>query len=228
MSCGTPIGGQTRDGIVDRIMALGVGTRIYVLAPLVRGRKGEYQDLFDDLQRDGYLRVRVDGRMVQLTESQRLERHIRHDIDLVVDRLVVRADGHGRIGEAVDAALGFGNGTLIVGFEDGEDLLLSSSFSCTKCGLSATEPTPQLFSFNNPQGMCSACKGLGTQIALDPKRSVPDDALSVMDGAIAPLGEPRNRWKIHYYNGVLKRHGADVDTPWREYPGLLARNCCTA
>ncbi len=219
VSCGTPIGGQTRDGIVNRIMALGAGTRIYVLAPLVRGRKGEYQDLFDDLQRDGYLRVRVDGRMVQLTDSQRLERHIRHDIDLVVDRLVVRADGHGHIGEAVDAALGFGNGTLIVGFEDGEDLLLSSNFSCTKCGLSATEPTPQLFSFNNPQGMCSACKGLGTQIALDPKRSVPDDTLSVMDGAIAPLGEPRNRWKIHYYNGVLKRHGADVDTPWRELSG---------
>ena len=223
VSCGTPIGAQTRDGIVDRIMALGAGKRIFVMAPLVRGRKGEYLDLFDDLQREGYLRVRVDGRMVQLTESQRLERHIRHDIDLVVDRLVVRADGHGRIGEAVDAALGFGNGTLIVGFEEGEDLLLSSNFSCTLCGLSATEPTPQLFSFNNPQGMCPTCKGLGSQIALDPKRSVPDDSLSVMDGAVAPLGEPRNRWKIHYYNGVLKRHGADVSTPWREI-GQTARD----
>ena len=216
VSCGTPIGAQTRDGIVGRIMALGAGTRIHVMAPLVRGRKGEYLDLFDDLQRDGYLRVRVDGRIVQLTESQRLERHIRHDIDLVVDRLVVREDGFGRVGEAVDAALGYGGGTLIVGFEEGEDLLLSSSFACTRCGLSATEPTPQLFSFNNPQGMCPTCKGLGAQIALDPKRSVPDDSLSVMDGAIAPLGQPRNRWKIHYYNGVLMRHGADVNTPWRE------------
>ena len=216
VSCGTPIGTQTRDGIVDRIMALGVGTRINVMAPIVRGRKGEYLDLFADLQREGYLRVRVDGRIVQLTETQRLERQIRHDIDLVVDRLVVRVDGHGRIGEAVDAALGFGNGTLIVGFEDGEDLLLSSNLSCTLCGLSASEPTPQLFSFNNPQGMCPTCRGLGTQFALDRKRSVPDDSLSVMDGAIAPLGEPRNRWKIHYYNGVLERHGADVSTPWRE------------
>ena len=169
VSCGTPIGAQTRDGIVDRIMALGAGTRIHVMAPLIRGRKGEYLDLFDDLQRDGYLRVRVDGRIVPLTESQRLERHIRHDIDLVVDRLVVREDGHGRIGEAVDAALGYGGGTLIVGFEEDEDLLLSSSFACTHCGLSATEPTPQLFSFNNPQGMCPTCKGLGTQIALDPE-----------------------------------------------------------
>ena len=216
VSCGTPIGAQTRDGIVDRIMALGAGTRIHVMAPLVRGRKGEYLDLFDDLQRDGYLRVRVDGRIVPLTESQRLERHLRHDIDLVVDRLVVREDGHGRIGEAVDAALGYGGGTLIVGFEEDEDLLLSSSFACTHCGLSATEPTPQLFSFNNPQGMCPTCKGLGTQIALDPKRSVPDDSVSVMDGAVAPLGEPRNRWKIHYYNGVLARHGVDVNTPWKE------------
>lgn len=219
VSCGTPIGAQTRDGIVDRIMSLGAGTRIHVMAPLVRGRKGEYLDLFADLQRDGYLRVRVDGRIVQLTESQRLERHIRHDIDLVVDRLVVREDGHGRIGEAVDAALGYGGGTLIVGFEEDEDLLLSSSFACTLCGLSATEPTPQLFSFNNPQGMCPTCKGLGTQIALDTGRSVPDDSLSVMDGAIAPLGEPRNRWKIHYYNGVLARHGVDVNTPWKEVSG---------
>ncbi len=216
VSCDTPVGAQTRDGIVDRIMALGVGRRIFMMAPLVRGRKGEYLDLFEDLRRDGYLRARVDGRMVRLTESPRLERHIRHDIDLVVDRLVVPADGRGRIGEAVDAGLRLGQGALIVGFEDGEDLLLSSNFSCTGCGVSATEPTPQLFSFNSPQGMCPTCKGLGTQIALDPEKSVPDDSLSVMEGAVAPLGEPRNRWKIHYYNGVLKRHGADVFTRWRD------------
>jgi excinuclease ABC subunit A len=214
--CGSPIGGQTRDGIVDRIVALESDLRIHVMAPLVRGRKGEYLDLFEDLQRDGYIRARVDGKVVTLRQSLRLERYIRHDIDVVVDRVVVKPEARGRIGEAVDSALALGKGTLIVSAEGREDLLLSSNFSCPKCGLGAKEPTPQLFSFNSPQGMCSGCRGLGTQIALDPKRSVPDKALSVRDGAIAPLGIPKNRWKMHYFEGVLKRNGASIDTPWGE------------
>jgi excinuclease ABC subunit A len=215
-ACGSPIGGQTRDGIVDRIMALEPGERLHLMAPLVRGRKGEYLDLFTDLQREGYIRARVDGKIVTLTQSHRLERYIRHDIDVVVDRVVVKPDARGRIGEAVDTALQLGKGTLIVGLEGRDDLLLSSNFSCPKCGLGAKEPTPQLFSFNSPQGMCLGCRGLGTQIALDPKRSVPDAALSVREGAIAPLGVPKNRWKVHYYEGVLNRHGASVDIPWQD------------
>ncbi len=218
VSCGTPIGAQTREGIVDRIAALEAGARIHVLAPLVRGRKGEYLDLFQELQKEGYIRARVDGRMVNLTESHRLERYIRHDIDVVVDRLTVRPETRGRAGEAVDAALALGKGSLIVSPEGGEDLLLSSNFACTQCGLSATEPTPQLFSFNGPQGMCPTCRGLGTRIAMDPALVVPDARLSVMEGAIGPIGTPRNRWKIHYYEGVLKRHGASVQTPWKEIP----------
>ena len=118
-SCGAPIGAQTRDGIVDRIMALEEGTRVHVLAPLVRGRKGEYLDLFEDLQREGYIRARVDGRIVNLTDTQRLERYIRHDIDVVVDRLVVRPEAQARFGEAVDGALALGKGTLIVSVEGG-------------------------------------------------------------------------------------------------------------
>ncbi len=217
-SCGAPIGAQTRDGIVDRIMALEEGTRVHVLAPLVRGRKGEYLDLFEDLQREGYIRARVDGRIVNLTDTQRLERYIRHDIDVVVDRLVVRPEAQARFGEAVDGALALGKGTLIVSVEEAEDLLLSSTFACPHCGLSAVEPTPQLFSFNSPQGMCPTCRGLGTRIAMDTALVVPEDRLSVMEGAIAPIGVPRNRWKIHYYEGVLKRHGASVHTPWKEIP----------
>ncbi|MDP6777131.1 MAG: excinuclease ABC subunit UvrA, partial [Candidatus Latescibacteria bacterium] len=218
VDCDTPIGSQTRDGTVDRVMALQEGSRVHILAPLVRGRRGEFLDLFEDLQRDGYIRARIDGRVVSLTGVPKLERYVRHDIDVVVDRLSVRPDARGRVGEAVDAALRLGEGTLIVSPEGGEDLLLSSDFACPSCGLSAAEPTPQLFSFNNPQGMCPTCRGLGRRVAIDPWRAVPDPSLTVMEGAIAPLGVPWNRWKIHYYEGVLKRHGASVATPWSEIP----------
>ncbi len=217
-SCGRPIGASTRDSMVDRVLALGDGKRILVLAPLVQGRKGEYLDLFEDLQREGYIRARVDGKIVELTQMPRLERYVRHDIEVVVDRLEARPDTRARIGEAVDAALGLGKGTLIICPEMQDDLLLSSNFSCTHCGLSATEPTPQLFSFNSPQGMCPTCRGLGRQTVIDPSLAVPDEGLSLMEGAVVPLGVPRNRWKRHYYAGVLKRHGATVRTAWKKIP----------
>ncbi|MDA0748497.1 MAG: excinuclease ABC subunit UvrA, partial [bacterium] len=215
---GTPIGAQTRDGIVDRIMALPPGARVHILASVVQGRKGEYLDLFEDLQKEGYIRARVDGQIVSLVQAPRLERYKRHDIEVVIDRLAIKAEVRSRVGEAVDAGLRMGRGSVIVSAEDEPDLLLSTDFACQACGRSATEPTPQLFSFNSPQGMCPNCRGLGVQIGMDPKRVVPDEALSVMEGAIAPLGVPKNRWKIHYYEGVLKRHKCSVDTPWKKIP----------
>ena len=215
---GTPIGAQTRDGIVDRILSLGEGVRIHVLASLVQGRKGEYLDLFEDLQKEGYIRARVDGQVVALAQAPKLGRYKRHDIEVVIDRVTVRADMRGRIGEAVDAGLRMGKGSVIVSPEDGADVLLSTSFACPKCGQSAQEPTPQMFSFNSPQGMCPDCQGLGARVAMDLTKAVPDASLSVMEGAIAPIGVPANRWKIHYYEGVLKRHGADVHTPWGKIP----------
>ncbi|MDP6042267.1 MAG: excinuclease ABC subunit UvrA, partial [Candidatus Latescibacteria bacterium] len=212
----TPIGAQTRDGIVDRIMALGDNSRIHVLASLVQGRKGEYLDLFEDLQKDGYIRARVDGQVVLLAQAPKLERYKRHDIEVVIDRLVVKDDLRARIGEAVDAGLIMGKGAVIVSPEGGDDILLSTSFSCPTCGRSAQEPAPQLFSFNSPQGMCPICRGLGTHVAMDLKKVVPDPNLSVIEGAIGPLGVPKNRWKNHYYAGVLKQYGADLDTPWKK------------
>ena len=212
----TPIGAQTRDGIVDRIMALGTHTRIHVLASVVQGRKGEYLDLFEDLQKDGYIRARVDGQVVLLAQAPRLERYKRHDIEVVIDRLLVKEDLRARIGEAVDAGLLMGKGAVIVSPEGGDDILLSTSFSCPACGRSAEEPVPQLFSFNSPQGMCPGCHGLGTRVVLDAAKVVPDPNLSVLDGAIAPLGVPKNRWRNHYYEGVLKAHGADLKTPWKK------------
>lgn len=218
VDCGTAIGSQTRDGIVDRILDLAPGTRFSVLAPVVQGRKGEYQDLFEDLQRQGYIRARVDGQVILLTETPSLERHIRHDIEVVIDRLVAKPESRPRIGEAVDAALRLSEGTLLICPEDDEDILISASFSCPSCGRSATPPTPQLFSFNSPQGMCPTCRGIGTHIRMDEKVAIPDPKKSVREGAIAPLGAPRNRWKMHYYEGVLRRHKCDLDTPWEKIP----------
>ena len=222
-SCGTPIGSQTRDGIVDRILGLDRGTRFSVLAPIVRGRKGEYQDLFEDLQRQGFIRARVDGQTVLLTDTPSLERHIRHDIEVVIDRLVVKPESSARIGEAVDAALRLTEGILLVSAEDAEDILISASFSCSSCGLSATPPTPQLFSFNSPQGMCPTCRGIGTHVRMDARVAIPDTTKSVAEGAVAPLGIPRNRWKMHYYEGVLRRHRCDLDTPWKKIPACGQR-----
>ena len=262
--CGKPIGAQTREGIVERILGLPEGTRIHVLAPLVRKRKGEYVDLFQDLQRDGYVRARVDGRIINLAETQKLGRYIKHDIDVVVDRLIVRPGDRPRIAEAVDAALRLGQGTVIVSLEEpesrkqkaeggkkkndptphppspeeweqaislplkkgrkrvspppsgeGSDLLLSCNFACPDCGISAEEPTPQMFSFNNPQGMCPDCHGLGTRFAMDLSLVIPDEDLSVCEGAIAPIGIPQNRWKAHYYEGVLAHFGFQDSTPWQ-------------
>ena len=218
VACGTPIGSQTRDGIVDRILSLPKGTRFSVLAPIVQGRKGEYQDLFEDLQRQGYIRARVDGRTVLLTQTPNLERHIRHDIEVIIDRLVAKPEFRARIGEAVDSALRLSEGTLLVSPEDGEDLLVSARFSCPSCGLSATPPSPQLFSFNGPQGMCPTCRGIGKHVRMDERLAVPHLEKSVAQGAVAPLGVPRNRWKMHYYEGVLRRHKCDLDTPWKKIP----------
>ena len=211
----TPIGAQTRDGIVDQIMALGEGTRIHILSSLVQGRKGEYHDLFENLQKEGYIRARVDGQIVTLTQTPKLERYKRHDIEVVIDRVIAKKTMRGRIGEAVDAGLIMGKGAIIVSAEGEDDLLLSTHFSCPTCGRSAQEPVPQLFSFNSPQGMCPSCRGLGTRYAMDLAKVVPNPELSVQEGAIAPLGVPKNRWKAHYYAGVLKRHSANLQTPWK-------------
>ena len=211
----TPIGAQTRDGIVDQIMALGEGTRIHILSSLVQGRKGEYHDLFENLQKEGYIRARVDGQIVTLTQTPKLERYKRHDIEVVIDRIIAKKTMRGRIGEAVDAGLIMGKGAIIVSAEGEDDLLLSTHFSCPTCGRSAQEPVPQLFSFNSPQGMCPGCRGLGTRFAMDLAKAIPNPELSVIEGAIAPLGVPKNRWKAHYYAGVLKRHSANLQTPWK-------------
>ncbi len=217
--CHRPITAQTRDQIIDRIGMLEGGTRFLVLAPLIRGQKGEYRDLFEDLLKQGFVRARVDCRVVRLTEDLRLDRQMRHNIEVVVDRLVAGPKIRGRLAEAVELALRLGEGNLIVATDDesgdarkkeesarrtstGEDsdrppaagyalggippsdLSLSAHYACTHCQKSFEPPSPQLFSFNSPQGMCPECSGLGQIYSFDPQRLIPNPSRSFQQGCI--------------------------------------------
>lgn len=214
-NCGIPVAAQTREQIVQRILELPEGESISLLAPVARGQKGEYQDLFAELSRSGYVRVRVDGEVLPLSGSIALDRRVKHDIEVVIDRLKISPTIRGRLLESVEAALKLGDGTAVVSREGREDILLSSNYACAACGLGFESPSPQLFSFNSPRGMCLRCDGLGIAHAFDPDLLVPDPALSVWEGAIAPLGAVKSigRWRRHLFEGVAANFESDEDGP---------------
>ncbi len=214
-NCDRPVAAQTREQIVERVASLPDGTAYSVLAPVIRGQKGEYKDLFAELSRSGYVRARVDGKVVALADDLALDRQIKHHIEVVIDRLKGGANVRPRLAEAIEAALKLGEGTLMVALEGQPDLLLSSHYACAACGLSFDPPSPQLFSFNSPQGMCPTCDGLGVRHDFDPALLVPDPNLSVWNGAIAPLGPVKEmgKWRRHLYEGVAANFEADDDGP---------------
>ncbi len=226
--CGRPVTAQTRQQILSQIHAVAEGSRLLVMAPLVRRQKGEYRELFDDLVRQGFVRARVDGRVIRLTDEQHLDRQMRHDIDVVVDRVVVNPASRGRLAEAVELALKIGSGNMVVASEDGDglEIPLSAHYACTHCQVSFEPPSPQLFSFNSPQGMCLECNGLGEIYTFDPARLVPDPGKSFQQGCIELIGNWRDlgRWRRHIYSGVaetLERlHGLEagtiLETAWEE------------
>jgi excinuclease ABC subunit A len=223
--CGRPITAQTREQIVARILALPEATRFLVLAPVVRGQKGEYKDLFEDMLRRGFVRARVDGKVVRLTDDLKLQRQIKHDIEIVIDRLKVEAKVRPRLAEAVEQALALGEGGLVVAVEretagEYDDILLSAHYACTYCDKSYEPPSPQLFSFNNPQGMCPDCDGLGQRYTFEPDLLIPDPSLSFYTGAIPLIGALRGmgRWRRHIYEGVAATLGIDLKKPWAELP----------
>ena len=213
--CDLPVESQSREQIVARILDLPAGTPFSVLAPVVRGQKGEYKDLFADLGRAGYVRARVNGQVYNLTDNLSLDRQIKHNIEVVIDRLKAGSGVRTRLAEAVEQALKLGEGTVIVAVEGQPDRLLSSHYSCTSCGLSFDPPSPQLFSFNSPQGMCLTCDGLGVRHDFDPELLVPDPSLSVWEGAIAPIGPIKEvgKWRRHLFEGVANNFEADPDGP---------------
>ena len=194
--CDRPVAAQTREQIVARILDLPAGTAFSVLAPVIRGQKGEYKDLFADLALRGYVRARVNGQVYSLSDNLSLDRQIKHHIEVVIDRLKSVPSARARLAEAVEQALKLGEGTVIVAVEGQSDLLLSSHYACTFCGLSFDPPSPQLFSFNSPQGMCLACDGLGVRHDFDPDLLVPDPDLSVWDGASRPNWAGQGRGEV--------------------------------
>ncbi|GIW88467.1 MAG: hypothetical protein KatS3mg108_2791 [Isosphaeraceae bacterium] len=226
--CGQPVAAQTRDQIVARILDLPPRTPLILLAPLIRGQKGEYKDLFAELARAGFVRARVDGQIVSLANPPTLDRQIKHSIELVIDRLHADPASSLRLAEAVDTALKRGDGTLIVAVPGSPDLVLSSRYACPNCRIGFDPPSPQHFSFNSPQGMCPACDGLGTRHEFDPDLLVPDPCLSLWDGAIAPLGPVKHmgRWRRHLFEGLARTLEADspngpppktlLKTPWAD------------
>lgn len=262
--CERPITAQSREEIIARIMQLPMGTKFALLAPLIRQQKGEYKDLFEDLLKQGFVRARADGQMVQLSDDLELDRQMRHDIEVVIDRLVMKSDLRPRLAEGVELALKMGHGNLIIALETGEeapkkvadegeeeevtasdegssgkkntrkgrrqaragDMLFSSAYACTPCGLSFEPPSPQLFSFNSPQGMCPQCDGLGEMYSFDPDLLIPDSSLSFKEGCVELVGKfsDMGRWRRHIYQGVADsmerklelKKGMLLDTPWKK------------
>ena len=187
--CGKEIRRQTVDQIVDKILSLPQGTRFLVLAPVIRGKKGEHLKVFDDARRSGYARVRVDGNLYDLTEEIKLDKNKKHNIEVVIDRLVIREDMTRRLTDSVETAAAQAEGLVLIHLVDtGEELSFSQNYACEDCGISMPELSPRMFSFNNPYGACPACSGLGTRIAADPHMVIPDPSLSIMQGAIQASG----------------------------------------
>jgi excinuclease ABC subunit A len=272
--CGKPITAQTRQQIIDQIETIPEGTRLLVLAPVIRGQKGEFKDLFADLLRQGYIRARVDGKIVRLTDELKLDRQMRHDIEAVIDRVVQSGNsGRNRLAESVERALAVGEGNIIVTEEPntGEiagnmaensvvenfkrqkmtkkpkipeaessgfplsvtDFQFSSKYACTDCGLSFEPPSPQLFSFNTPRGMCPKCDGLGEIHSFDPELLIPDSSKSFQQGCVVPIGKWRDlgRWRRHIFQGVaetlekmyeLQPHTI-LETAWEELDPKIQR-----
>ena len=223
-NCGKEIKKQSVDQMVDQIMSLPEGTRIQLLAPVVRGRKGRHEKVLERAARSGYVRVRIDGNLYELSEEIKLDKNIKHNIEIVVDRLVVRPGIERRLTDSIENVLNLAEGLLFVDRpgEEGEMLTFSQSFSCPDCGISVDEIEPRSFSFNNPFGACPECFGLGYKMEFAPELMVPDRSLSINGGAIAVLGWQTCHQPGSFTNALLqalaKEYGFDLDTPFEEYP----------
>ena len=220
--CGKEIRQQTIDQIIDQILALPEGTRIQVLAPVVRGRKGEHAKVLEDARRSGYVRVRADGNLYDLSEDIPLEKNRKHHIEIVVDRLIVRPDLGQRLTDSVETASHLSGGIVIVNLlREEQDLVFSQNYACDDCGISIEELTPRMFSFNNPYGACPTCTGLGMQLKADPALIIPDDSLSILDGAITASGWNSIRSdgiSRMYFEALSKKYQFSLRTPVRELP----------
>lgn len=221
--CGKEIKKQTIDQIVDRIMELPERTKLQLLAPVVRGRKGEHVKLLEDAKKSGYVRVRVDGILYDLSEKIELEKNKKHNIEIVVDRLMVKEGMQMRLTESIETASALSGGLLIVDVNQGEDeLLFSQSFSCPDCGVDLMEIEPRMFSFNNPSGACPTCTGLGMQMKFDEQLIVPNEELSIMQGAITAPGynsvNAKGSMSKVLFDALAAKYGFSLETPFKDLP----------
>ncbi len=244
-NCGRTVAKQTTDQIIDSIMKLPEGTKVQILAPVVKGRKGHYRELFEEIVKDGFLRVRVDGVVKEIDKGMQADRYKVHNIEIVVDRIVVKKESRSRVADSVEVALRFGGGIVIVNVDrgngssgspktltkslskkkapitpkqSGEDILFSKHLSCAFCNISYGEPAPNSFSFNSPYGSCPTCNGLGEIKELDLELIVPDPSLTINEEGLAPLGKPRQTWAWSQVRAVAKKHNFDFDTPISKIP----------
>ena len=220
--CGKVIAKQTVDQMVDQIMELPERTRIQLLAPVVRGRKGTHAKLLDQARRSGYVRAEIDGNVYELSEEITLDKNIKHTIAIIVDRLIVKPGIEKRLTDSLETVLNLADGLAVVDTMDGDYMNFSQSFSCPDCGVSIDEIEPRSFSFNNPFGACPECLGLGYKMEFDPDLMIPDKSLSISEGAIVVMGWQSCTDKSSFTNAILnalcREYGFDLDTPFKDYP----------
>ncbi len=216
--CGKPINQQSIQQIVDQILALPERTRLQILAPVVSGRKGEHKKVLEEIRKEGFVRVRVDGEMAEVTDDFALDKQKKHTIEIVVDRIVLRDNVRGRLSDSVETALARGDGIVIVDVVDEQELLFSEKFACIECGVSMEELTPRMFSFNSPFGACPTCDGLGHRMEIDPELVV-NPQLSLAEGGLLPWRNSGSRWLAAILDAVCSRHEIDPNIPLGELPG---------
>lgn len=216
-NCGKPISRQTVQQIIDQLLTLAEGTRIQVLAPVVRGRKGEHKKVLESIRREGFVRIRVDGELHEVTDPLNLDKNKKHTIEIVVDRIVIRSDIHSRLTDSVETALQYGEGIVVVDVIGQEELLFSEHFACVDCGISMEELTPRMFSFNSPYGACPECDGLGSKLEIDPDLVVDYD-LSLSEGALIPWRSSKSQWLEAILDAVCREYRIDPEQPLKELP----------
>ena len=220
--CGKEIRRQTVDQMVDQLLSMPEKTRIQLLAPVVRGRKGEHVKVLEQARKSGYVRVRVDGSQYELSEEIKLDKNIKHNIEVIVDRLVVRPGIEKRLTDSIESTMALGNGLMIVDVIDGEPMNFSQHFACPDCGVSIEEVEPRSFSFNNPFGACPDCFGLGYKMEFDENLMIPDRSLSITQGAIVVMGWQSCGDKGSFTRAILdalaEEYDFSLDTPFEQYP----------
>ncbi|HZK40151.1 MAG TPA: excinuclease ABC subunit UvrA [Atribacterota bacterium] len=212
--CGRQVSKQTVEQMVDQILSLPPGTKIQVLAPIIRFKKGEHKQILEDIQKKGFVRVRVDGNTFEAEEDIKIDRYKNHNIEVVVDRLLVKPEIKTRLAGSIETALNLSEGIVVIDMEGGKEKMFSEHFSCPNCGINLPEIAPRIFSFNSPYGACPDCTGLGFKMEFDPELIVPDNNKSILQGALVPWGEVKGKYLYHILKGLADFYGFSLDTPF--------------